>query len=138
MGPLYLQAMDAIYSVSPNTLFLVEGCGQTSFPGINWGDGFVTDKSLISQYGLSDANLFFGPLLSKPYLNKVGISPHVYPPSVSYATTVRLACLHEGRVHCCCLGTGNPLASQLDKLLADTQAFRRCCSRLAGRAAASS
>lgn len=90
MGPLYLRAMDAIYSVSPNTLFLVEGCGQTAFPGINWGDGFVTDKSLISQYGLSDANLFFGPLLAKPYLNQVGISPHVYPPSVSYATTVRL------------------------------------------------
>ena len=108
MTPLYLSAMDAIYSVSPNTLFLVEGCGQTAFPGINWGDGFVTDKNLISQYGLSDANQFFGPLLSKPYLNNVGVSPHVYPPSVTFQSTVRplleelvhLLLLVCGRVAC--------------------------------------
>ena len=92
MGPLYLAAMDAIHAVSPTTTFLVEGCGQTAFPGMNWGDGFVTDPSLISQYGLSDPRApFFDPLLSKAYLNNVGISPHVYPPSVTFQGTVRLS-----------------------------------------------
>ena len=89
MAPLYLAAMDAIHAASPSTTFLVEGTGQTAFPGLNWGDGFVTDRALIKQYGLSDANLFFGALLSKPYLNLVGVSPHVYPPSVTFQSTVR-------------------------------------------------
>ena len=90
MGPLYLAAMDAINAVpaAANTLFFIEGCGQTAFPGLNWGDGFVTDSSVISQYGLSDPNPFFQSLLQKPYLNQVGVAPHVYPPSVTYATQV--------------------------------------------------
>lgn len=88
LSPLYLAAMDAIHAVSPTTVMLVEGTGQQGYPGINWGDGFVTDRSLISRYGLSDANVFFSALQSKPYLDLVGISPHVYPPSVTYATQV--------------------------------------------------
>lgn len=90
LGPLYLAVMDAVYAI-PNataTLFFVEGGGQLGLPGLNWGDGFVTDTSLIRQYGLSDPNSFFRTLLTKPYLNNVGISPHVYPPSVTYATQV--------------------------------------------------
>ena len=99
VAPLYLAAMDAIHAVSPSTTFLVEGTGQTAFPGINWGDGFVTDPALIKQYGLSDANLFFGPLLSKPYLNNVGVSPHVYPPSVTFQNTVRPPPPHGCLIH---------------------------------------
>ena len=101
LSPLYLAAMDAIYAVSPTTIFMVEGTGQQGYPGINWGDGFVTDSALIRQYGLSDPNSFFQTLAAKPYLNNVGISPHVYPPSVTYATTVspmlhcRLTCRLE-------------------------------------------
>lgn len=90
MGPLYLAAMDAIYA-TPNgtdTLFFVEGTGQTAFPGLNWGDGFITNNTLIQQYGLSDPNPFFQTLLTKPYLNNVGVGPHIYPPSVTYATQV--------------------------------------------------
>lgn len=30
---LYINAMQAIYAVSPNTLFLIEGAGQTSYSG---------------------------------------------------------------------------------------------------------
>lgn len=91
--------MDAIYAL-PNgkdTLFFIEGTGQIGALGINWGDGFVTDASTIQQYGLSDPNSFFQTLLTKPYLNNVGISPHVYPPSVTFATSVRTVPCAEGR-----------------------------------------
>lgn len=90
LGPLYLAVMDAVTKV-PNaaqTLFFVEGTGQNGFPGLNWGDGFVTDAQLVSRYGISDPNPFFQTLLTKPYLNQVGVSPHVYPPSVTYASQV--------------------------------------------------
>lgn len=36
-----------------------------------WGDGFVTDGSIISQYGLSDPRPFFDTLSTKPYLDRV-------------------------------------------------------------------
>ena len=100
LGPLYLAAMDAIHAVpnAASTLFFIEGCGQLGIPGINWGDGFATDTTLIQQYGLSDPNPFFQTLLTKPYLNNVGISPHIYPPSVTYATQVRR--LSSPGVHC--------------------------------------
>lgn len=88
----YLQAMDSIYAVSPTTVMLVEGTGQQSFPGINWGDGFVTQQDLLSKYYLSSSpTSFFQQLLSKPYLNNVAISPHVYPPSVTYQSTVSIS-----------------------------------------------
>lgn len=92
LGPLYIAVMDAVHAI-PNataTLFFVEGTGQLGLPGINWGDGFVTDQTIISQYGLSDPNSFFQTILTKPYLNQVGVAPHVYPPSVTYASTVCL------------------------------------------------
>ena len=68
--------------MSPSTLLLVEGSGQLAY-AMNWGDGFVTDRTKIASYGLADANVFFGALLSKPYLSNVVISPHYYPPSGS-------------------------------------------------------
>lgn len=86
MSTLYLAAMDALYEVSPTTLFFVEGGGQLPY-SMCWGDGFVTDKSIIAANGLSDPNDFFTTLLAKPYLNNVVISPHYYPPSISQAKT---------------------------------------------------
>ncbi|CAL8461992.1 g1523 [Coccomyxa elongata] len=86
-GSLYLQAMDALYPISPTTLFLIEGSGQSWQGAMNWGDGFITDPNLISQRGMSDPNPFFTALLSKPYLNNVVIAPHYYPPSISHATS---------------------------------------------------
>lgn len=88
MGPLYEKAMDIIYEVSPFTIMMIEGCGQQGYPGLNWGDGFVTDPAYINRYGLSDPNPFLGNLLTKPYLDNVGMTPHVYPPSITFATTV--------------------------------------------------
>lgn len=46
------------------------GTGQNGI-GAAWGDGFVTDGSLISQNGLSDPRPFFDGLLSKPYVGQV-------------------------------------------------------------------
>ncbi|EIE25050.1 glycoside hydrolase [Coccomyxa subellipsoidea C-169] len=86
-GPLYLQAMDALYPISPTTLFLIEGSGQSWQGAMNWGDGFITDQNLINQRGMSNPNPFFTTLLSKPYLNNIVISPHYYPPSISKATS---------------------------------------------------
>ena len=105
--------MDAVNAI-PNaaqTLFFVEGGGQLGLPGLNWGDGFVTDTSLIRQYGLSDPNSFFRTLLTKPYLNNVGISPHVYPPSVTYATQVNSLYVSSLKCYvliCSCKCTSTP------------------------------
>lgn len=80
---LYLGAMDALWALTPGSpIFFIEGGGQTGF-NTNWGNGFVTDKSLIQQYGLSDPNPFFQALLTKPYANRTVIAPHVYGPSVT-------------------------------------------------------
>ncbi|EIE25045.1 hypothetical protein COCSUDRAFT_46570 [Coccomyxa subellipsoidea C-169] len=86
MSSLYLAAMEAIYPISPTTLFFIEGGGQLPY-AMCWGDGFVTDPAIIAANGLSDPNPFFTTLLSKPYLNNVVISPHYYPPSISTAKT---------------------------------------------------
>lgn len=87
MGPIYLATMDAINSVTNNNnLFFIEGSGQGGISA-NWGDGFATNSTVISQNGLSNPNSFFQSLASRPYLNQVVLSPHVYPPSVTGAGT---------------------------------------------------
>ena len=78
---LYIKAMDAIEKVTSNTIFALEGTGQSGLQA-NWGDGFATTK--ISELGLSDPRPFFDELLSKSYRNRVILAPHVYPPSVTY------------------------------------------------------
>ncbi|BDA42796.1 probable major extracellular endoglucanase [Coccomyxa sp. Obi] len=82
MTTLYLQVMDALYAIDSNVIFFVEGTGQNGI-GAAWGDGFVTDGDLISQDGLSDPRPFFDGLLSKPYVDQVVLSPHVYGRSVT-------------------------------------------------------
>lgn len=72
--------------VNAGVLFLIEGCGQANLAK-NWGDGICTDESLVSSLGLSDPNPFFTSLLQKPYVSQVVAAPHVYPPSISMATS---------------------------------------------------
>jgi aryl-phospho-beta-D-glucosidase BglC (GH1 family) len=74
--------MDAIYAFDKDTLFLVEGTGQTNMK-LNWGDGFVTDISTIRKYDIDDASVFFERLSTKPYRNNLVISPHLYGPTIS-------------------------------------------------------
>jgi hypothetical protein len=80
---LYLEVMDAIWKEAPGCLFFIEGTGQGKIKA-NWGDGFATDVDLIKEKGLSDPNPFFKALLQKPYKTSVVISPHVYPPTVTF------------------------------------------------------
>ena len=54
---------------------------------MNWGDGLCTDEAIISQLGISNPNSFFQSLVQRPYVNQVVAAPHVYPPSISMATT---------------------------------------------------
>lgn len=81
---LYISVMNAVYPINPEILFFIEGTGQEGI-GANFGDGFATDPNLIN--GMSNPTLFFDTLLTKPYVNHVVISPHIYPPSVTGATS---------------------------------------------------
>jgi hypothetical protein len=80
-GDLYLEAMDALHAVSPHWLYIIQGCGQAGLAK-NWGDGLGTDPAVLSQYGATDPRPFFDALAARPYLDKVVLGPHVYPPSV--------------------------------------------------------
>ncbi len=77
---LYISVMDAVYPVNPEVLFFVEGTAQGDI-GANWGDGFSVSQNI------SNPKSFFDTLLTKPYVNQVVISPHVYPPSVTGANS---------------------------------------------------
>jgi len=83
MAKLYERAMDAIHAASPSSLMLIEGTGQLGTVAMNWGDGFATNKAIVSAGGVEDARPFFAKLVTKPYASRVVISPHLYPPSIS-------------------------------------------------------
>ena len=51
-------------------------------------DRRLTADMSLQRYGLSDATSFFQQLSGKPYVGNVVISPHIYPPTVSFATSV--------------------------------------------------
>lgn len=83
MTSVYIKTMNNIYNILGNdSVFLIEGTGQTGY-NLNWGDGFITDKNVIKQYGINDASPFFEAILTKPYLKNIVISPHMYGPSIS-------------------------------------------------------
>lgn len=91
-----------MWITAAGVLFLLEGAGQSGL-ALNWGDGMAADSSLISQYGISNTNPFYQALLKKPYLNQVVAAPHVYPPSISKATsatTVRPVSPTRGSLKC--------------------------------------
>lgn len=48
----YVNAIDALYPICPDCLFLVEGGGQYKWCGVNWGNGFITNQTLIKYYGV--------------------------------------------------------------------------------------
>jgi hypothetical protein len=51
---LYLKTMDALDAITPGVpIYFVEGAGQTGLRGVNWGNGFVTERGLIARNGLS-------------------------------------------------------------------------------------
>eukprot|EP00775_Hariotina_reticulata_P004256 gene4256-4507_t len=85
---LYLAAADALWAATPNKVFFMfEGTGQNMY-GLNWGNGFITDRSILTgDARLSDPNGFFQKLITKPYYGTAAIiSPHLYPPSITLST----------------------------------------------------
>lgn len=64
----------------------LECCLQGGYVS-NWGDGLVTDPTVIANTGISDPNGFFQTLLTKPYLDRMVAAPHLYGPSVTGAAT---------------------------------------------------
>ena len=56
------------------TLFFVEGTDSRT-TGINWGDSFAMKGG--PGAGVSR---FLSEVVTRPYVNNVVISPHVYPP----------------------------------------------------------
>lgn len=82
LTPLYDEVMSHIYNIDKSVLFMVEGTGQVAY-NLNWGDGFVTNKEIITSRGIDDASVFFDTIMDKPYVNNVIISPHKYGPSIA-------------------------------------------------------
>ena len=62
--------MDALDAISSRAIYFIEGTGQQSFV-TGWGDGFVTNASLIAQFSLSDPRPFLNVLLGKAYVTRV-------------------------------------------------------------------
>lgn len=92
-GALLLDLMDALYPIIPGSLYFVEGVDQEcsgGAPSSNWGDGFASQAAVLALFpscGISNPGpVFFDPLLTRPYLSQVIISPHVYGPSISLTT----------------------------------------------------
>lgn len=65
---LVARATAAIRAVEPGALISVNGmgqdgagggCGRGGYDGLNWGDGFITQKKAVTKLGLSDPSFLF-------------------------------------------------------------------------------
>ena len=70
LADLYIDTMTALDAIDNRAIYFIEGAGQVAFVTA-WGDGFVTDKAIISQNGLSDPTAFFDRLSTMPFLDRV-------------------------------------------------------------------
>ncbi|KAK9864609.1 hypothetical protein WJX84_005551 [Apatococcus fuscideae] len=82
LSDLYIAVQDAISSLSPTTLFMLQGTGsyQAASAGIQ---GFATDATTLAQYGLSNPTTFFRELSGRPYVNRTILAPRINPPSIT-------------------------------------------------------
>ena len=78
-----LPPFQTLSQVHPTALMLLEGTGQLGTVAMNWGDGFATDAAVVAAGHVDDARPFFEKMMTKPYVNNIVISPHIYPPSIS-------------------------------------------------------
>lgn len=84
VSKLYLATMDKLWPIvgRDGAFFMVEGTAQGAY-NLNWGDGFVTNQSIIKSMGIEDASPFFEGVIRKPYRDNVIISPHMYGPTIA-------------------------------------------------------
>ena len=77
--------MQAVLAIDEGALFVLEGTGQADrVPGMAWGNGFITNQTIIQAYNLSDPTGFFEDLSAIPDLaSKTILSPHVYGPLIT-------------------------------------------------------
>lgn len=85
LDSLYVAALDALFPMCPECIFLVEGGGQASVAGVHWGNGFVSDASFATKMGIQTPIAFFEKALESPWLKQLAIAPHIYCPRVSGA-----------------------------------------------------
>jgi len=78
-----LPPFQTLSQVHPTALMLLESTGQLGTVAMNWGDGFATDAAVVAAGHVDDARPFFEKMMTKPYVNNIVISPHIYPPSIS-------------------------------------------------------
>jgi len=101
LGDFYLAAIDRLFPLCPECLFLVEGGGQAAINGVHWGNGFVTDPGVLGKVAASTGWVpgspaaFFEAALGRPWISQLVISPHIYCPAVSGAIQCYSGpCLH--------------------------------------------
>lgn len=68
-------AAAAIWRVDPSVPIFINGLGQDNstkwdqcgnyYPGMHWGDGFITNKAAVQQYGISDPSAIFTTAFTK-------------------------------------------------------------------------
>jgi hypothetical protein len=85
--------VQAILSIEPDVYFLLSGTGQArNYPGMAWGNGFVTNQTAIQAYNLSDPTGFFEDISAVPTIaNRTILSVHIFGPNVT--VRYRLDCL---------------------------------------------
>ena len=95
----------AILSINPDVYFALSGTGQARFyPGMAWGNGFITDPATIRQYNLSDPSGFFEDIAAVPALaNRTLLSVHVYGPNITVRAAAALTTTHSAYLVVCVL-----------------------------------
>ena len=91
---LFTSALDELFPICKECVFLIEGGGHSSVGGVHWGNGFISDEGFASRMGLQTPNAFFDAALgvggegggkSAPWLQQLALAPHIYCPRVSGA-----------------------------------------------------
>lgn len=85
LNALYSAALDALFPICEECIFLLEGGGQSSVGGVHWGNGFISDEGFAAKMNLQTPNAFFDAAIEAPWLRQLALAPHIYCPRVSGA-----------------------------------------------------
>lgn len=84
------RAVGAIRAVDSSALISYNGMGQDgsggcagTYPGMNWGDGFITDVATLAAYNLSDPSFLMNYSASDESARQRLLAPHTYPVSIT-------------------------------------------------------